>query len=368
MVVLQAEDRQFGLVVDGINDTQEIVVKPLGKQLKGLTLYAGATIMGDGQVALILDVLGIAQRSGVFGELREQSRTAEKSKNQIELEQQRLLLCRAGSFQRLAVPLSLVARLEELPQSAVELAGGGPVVQYRGSILPLVSLNALLEPGVHEDICTADPMQVVVFNDGDRAIGMVVDEIIDIVEDAVTARQKSARKGLMGSGVVGKRVTDFLDLSEVIGAAKSNWLRSSPDVSSIDKILVVDCSTFFRNLIKSSLEMEGYAVVEASNVEEALQQVEHHSPTLVMAALDLPDNGASILASALRGRTEWKSIPILALIDSVEPSSSRDLSVNEFQECCSKLDISAVRESVAGLISCTQFKGREVTCAGERAN
>src|SRR4029078_3914392 len=98
MVILQAEDRQFGLVVDGINDTQEIVVKPLGKQFKGLTVYAGATIMGDGRVALILDVLGIGQRSGVLAESREQARTAGEQKTQSGLEQQRLLLFRAGSF------------------------------------------------------------------------------------------------------------------------------------------------------------------------------------------------------------------------------------------------------------------------------
>ncbi len=147
MVVLQAEDRQFGLVVDGINDTQEIVVKPLGKQLKGLTVYAGATIMGDGRVALILDVLGIGQRSGVLAESREQARAAAEQKTQSGIEQQRLLLFRAGSFERLAVPLSLVARLEEFPAASIEHAGGCQVVQYRNRILPLVPLRAVLEPG-----------------------------------------------------------------------------------------------------------------------------------------------------------------------------------------------------------------------------
>ena len=146
MVVLQAEDRQFGLVVDGINDTQEIVVKPLGKQLKGLTLYAGATIMGDGRVALILDVLGIGQRSGVLAEFLEQARASGQQKAQVEIAPQCLLLFRTGSFGRLAVPLSLVARLEEFPQSSIEHAGGGQVVQYRERILPLVSLRTVLEP------------------------------------------------------------------------------------------------------------------------------------------------------------------------------------------------------------------------------
>jgi two-component system chemotaxis sensor kinase CheA len=193
IVVLQAEDRQFGLVVDGINDTQEIVVKPLGKQLKGLTVYAGATIMGDGRVALILDVLGIGQRSGVIAEFREPTRTVAEQKTQSGIEQQRLLLFRAGSFERLAVPLSLVARLEEFPQSAIEHAGGGQVVQYRNRILPLVPLRNVLETGEPDLKQMSDPVQVVVLNDGDRSVGMVVDQILDVAEEAVTVRQKSSR-------------------------------------------------------------------------------------------------------------------------------------------------------------------------------
>ena len=155
IVVLQAEDRQFGLVVDGINDTQEIVVKPLGKQLKGLTEYAGATIMGDGRVALILDVLGIGQRSGVLAEGREQARAAAEKNAQAGVEQQRLLLFRAGSFERLAVPLSLVARLEEFPRSSIEYAGGCQVVQYRNRILPLVPLRDVLESAAPDQDQTA---------------------------------------------------------------------------------------------------------------------------------------------------------------------------------------------------------------------
>jgi two-component system, chemotaxis family, sensor kinase CheA len=221
IVVVQAEDRQFGLVVDSINDTQEIVVKPLGKQLKGLTLYAGATIMGDGRVALILDVLGIGQAAGVLTAFHEQPRACGQQKAQSEIELQRLLLFRAGSFERLAVPLSLVARLEKFPQSAIEHAGGGKVVQYRDRILPLVSLRMVLEPGVGAEGLEADPLQVVVFNDGDRSVGMVVDQILDAVEESVGVRQKSGRKGLLGSAVVGKRVTDLLDLNEIMQAASA---------------------------------------------------------------------------------------------------------------------------------------------------
>jgi two-component system chemotaxis sensor kinase CheA len=206
-------------VVDGINDTQEIVVKPLGKQLKGLTLYAGATIMGDGRVALILDVLGIGQRSGVLAESTEQARAAKQQPAQEEVEKQCLLLFRAGSFPRLAVPLSLVARLEEFPQSAIEHAGGCEVVQYRNRILPLVSLRTVLEPNAPGHGESPDPVQVVIFNDRNSSVGMVVDEILEVTEDAVTVHHGSGRTGLLGSAVVGNQVTDFLDLHQVIQAA-----------------------------------------------------------------------------------------------------------------------------------------------------
>src|ERR1035438_295551 len=263
MVILQAEDRQFGLVVDGINDTQEIVVKPLGKQLKGVTVYAGATIMGDGRVALILDVLGIGQRSGVVAEFREQARAAAEQKTQTGIEQQRLLLFRVGSFERLAVPLSLVARLEEFPRNSIEHAGGCQVVQYRDHILPLVPLRDVLEPGAPDQDQAPDPVQVVVFNDGDRSVGLVVDQILDVAEEAVTVRQKSGRKGLLGSAVVSKRVTDFLDLNHVLHAAAEDWFQGTGGPASGKRVLVAQAPAFSRGLTSRRGYMAGYRVLEA---------------------------------------------------------------------------------------------------------
>jgi two-component system chemotaxis sensor kinase CheA len=288
MVVLQAEDRQFGLVVDGINDTQEIVVKPLSKQLKGLTIYAGATIMGDGHVALILDVLGIGQRSGVMAESREQSRASVEKKTEAGMEQQRLLLFRAGSFERLAIPLSLVARLEEFPQSSIEHAGGSQVVQYRNRILPLIPLRDVLDSGTPAQGQPADPVQVIVFNDGDRSVGLMVDQILDVAEETVTVRQKSGRKGLLGSAVVGKRVADFLDLNQVIRVAAADWLQPAGASSAGKRILVAEASAFSRGLIRSGLDMAGYQVLEAANLDEALRSLERHPVDIVVTSLDLP--------------------------------------------------------------------------------
>jgi two-component system chemotaxis sensor kinase CheA len=365
MVVLQAEDRQFGLVVDGINDTQEIVVKPLGKQLKGLTVYAGATIMGDGRVALILDVLGIGQRSGVLAESREQARAAVEQKAQSGIEQQRLLLFRAGSFERLAVPLSLVARLEEFPQKSIEHAGGCQVVQYRNRILPLVSLRAVLESGAPGQDQTPDPVQVVVFNDGERSVGLVVDQILDVAEEAVTVRQKSSRKGLLGSAVVGKRVTDFLDLNQVIHAATENWFQGTGGSASGKRILVAEASAFSRGLIRSGLDMAGYRVLEAANLDEATRELEQQPVDVVVAALDLPPDGSSALLAAMRRRPEWKAIPVLALADSAEQVQARTSKPMDFQDCQVKFDREAMLESVARLASALASAGAAPVPVGE---
>jgi two-component system chemotaxis sensor kinase CheA len=365
MVVLQAEDRQFGLVVDGIHDTQEIVVKPLGKQLKGLTLYAGATIMGDGRVALILDVLGIAQSSGVFDEKREQARGAEKRRAEAGTEAQRLLLFRAGSFDRLAIPLSLVGRLEEFPRSAIEHAGGGQVVQYRDRILPLVSLQTVLEPGAPDCNSSADPVQVVVFDDGDRSVGMVVDQFLDIVEEAAKLRKKSDRAGILGSAVVGKKVTDFLDLNAVIAASQGNWEQGGGGRGAGISILVADPSSFSRGMIRSGLEMAGYEVLEAANQAEAIHKLDDKPIDLVLAALDLAPKGSSALFAAMRRRSAWKDIPVIALADSAGQIQASDIAKAGCHDCIAKFDQAVVLESVARLVSPQIPSDAELAFVGE---
>ncbi|MGH7751995.1 MAG: chemotaxis protein CheW, partial [Gemmatimonadales bacterium] len=223
MVVLQADDRQFGLVVDRVNDTEEIVVKPLGKQLKGINAFAGATIMGDGKVALILDVLGLAQRAHVVSERRDQTVIDEqqaRAASEAGGERQTLLLFRAGEQDRLGVPLGLVARLEEFPLEKLERGGGCEVVQYRDQILPLVRLASVLGLGAPP---VRDPAQVIVFTEGERRIGLLVDQIIDIVQGRITTKSEARRPGVLGLAVIGGRVTEMIDLQEVIAQAAPEW-------------------------------------------------------------------------------------------------------------------------------------------------
>ncbi|MGO9085792.1 MAG: chemotaxis protein CheA [Terriglobales bacterium] len=222
IVVLQAESRQFGLVVDDILDTEEIVVKPLGKQLKSISAYSGATIMGDGRVALILDVLGLAQRAQVAAEARE----ATLQESCVEAPQAALrhvhafLLAENGLEGRVAIPLSIVARLEEFPRSVVERAGAQEVMQYRGQIMPLVRLSEIIPATRDADMLSnAGSIQVVVYSEGKRTVGLIVDRIVDIVEERSEVERLAPRPGVVGSFVVQRQVTDLLDLPAIVRAA-----------------------------------------------------------------------------------------------------------------------------------------------------
>lgn len=220
IVVLQADGRQFGLVVDEINDTQEIVVKPLDQQIKGTTALAGATIMGDGHVALILDVLGLAQKAHVISEARDKALAEAEAAARLNAQAvnltETLLLVQVGD-RRLAVPLSLVARLEEFPRTQVENANGRTVVQYRNEIMPLVDIAYAIgaNPQAYYDEDN-DNLHVIVYTSNGRSMGLMVDSILDIVDEPITTGEAQDGTGVRGSAVVQGKVTDIVDVIELV--------------------------------------------------------------------------------------------------------------------------------------------------------
>ena len=238
IVVVQADGREFGLVVDEITDTEEIVVKPLGKQLKGISAYSGATIMGDGRAALILDILGLAQCAQVIAETRdsalnEQGKTKESGARREEAasDRQTVLVVQVGERGRMAIPLSLVARLEEFPASAIEQIGTQEVTQYRGEIMPLIRLSTLSATGggASAAATVADArLPVVVYSESGCSVGLVVDRIVDIVDEKLVVQNPARRPGVVGSSVIQKRVTDMLDVARVVRDAIPGFAESSP--------------------------------------------------------------------------------------------------------------------------------------------
>jgi two-component system chemotaxis sensor kinase CheA len=219
IVVLQAEHRQFGLVVDEILDTEEIVVKPLNNQLKGISAFSGATIMGDGRVALILDILGLAQRAKLISEARASARTHQPDHVHAATAEsvQSLLVARHGRDSQVAIPLSLVARLEGFPASMVKRVGGREVMQYRDQIIPLVRLSQVLPTGEVPDHSRADDsIEVVIYAEGGHTVGLIVDCIVDIVEEHVAIDPLASRPGVVGSYAKRDCITELLDLPAIL--------------------------------------------------------------------------------------------------------------------------------------------------------
>jgi two-component system, chemotaxis family, sensor kinase CheA len=221
IVVLQVDSRRFGLVVDEVHDAEEIVVKPLSKHLKGIRAYAGATIMGDGKLALILDVLGIAAGAGITADAHEALVKKESSEAQVSAgDAQKFILFSGPGNSRMALPLNALARLEEIPVSRIELSGERSVVQYRGQILPLIRVSKVLPTSSNwnDEANVANPastVSVLVLNHDGRTFGLVVDRIVDIVEQATEVRAAATRDGVLCSTVIGEHVTELLDVPAI---------------------------------------------------------------------------------------------------------------------------------------------------------
>ncbi len=216
IVVLRADDRQFGLIVDRINDTEEIVVKPLSSQLKNIPVYSGTTIMGDGQVALILDVMGLAQSANVISDVSKSGKQDHHEHSQLtNQDHQTLLVAGIGASNRVAVQLAQVTRLEKIESQTIEIADGREVVQYRGEIISLIRLNDIM--GIPSSRSSEDPLlDVIVYSNTDRTVGIVVDRIIDIVKQSIDIRTDNQSNGRSTSAVIQGRVTDLIDLPAIM--------------------------------------------------------------------------------------------------------------------------------------------------------
>jgi two-component system chemotaxis sensor kinase CheA len=226
IAVLRSEGRRFGLVVDRVINTEEIVVKAVGGQLKAIGLYSGATVLGDGTVALILDVQALARRAlrTETGE-RQESREAAARATAVEAERQRMLLAAIGAGRRVAIPLDTVTRLEQVRADSVERVGNREVVQYRGAILPIVRLDRHLGAYGETD---REVLEVIVYADHGRSVAIVVEEILDIVDGETAVRSDIDDMGLLGSAVLGDRVTELLDVRAAILAADPAFYSAHP--------------------------------------------------------------------------------------------------------------------------------------------
>ena len=234
IVVLNANERQFGLVVEQICDAEEIVVKPLGNQLKGIAGFSGATIMGDGSVALILDIMGLAQKAQVVRENQEQAMADSKDKSLADNEvtdKETLLIFRVGEKGRNSIPLSTVARLEEFKCSDIERSGNNDVIQYRGEIIPLIDLLNFFDSS--QQVKKNATIQTIIYTHQNKSVALVVDQILDIVEENITVKRSLTRKGILGTVVVQDLVTDLIDMEGIVREMDPAFFDDHQEVLSL---------------------------------------------------------------------------------------------------------------------------------------
>ncbi len=267
IVVIQVGSQSFGIVVDAVLHTEEIVVKPMSSKLRHIAMFSGNTILGDGSVIMIVDPNGIARALGstVTSQMAAADAAATKPAA-ADGQATSLLLFRAGSTQLKAVPLALVTRLEEIDARKVEISNGRHMVQYRGQLMPLVTLSDEVR------IKGEGAQPLLVFSDGSRAMALVVDEIVDIVEERLDIQVASENAGVLGSAIVKGQAAEIIDVGHFLPLAFEDWFRRKEQSarSPARRVLLIDDSPFFRNMLTPVLQAAGYQVTAVGAAAEAL--------------------------------------------------------------------------------------------------
>lgn len=351
IVVTQVGNQIFGLVVDGVFHTEEIVIKPMSSKLRHIPVFSGTTILGDGSVIMIIDPNGIAQllsrtaQSGRDGtpELTERGQTA--AEDVVSL-----LVFRAGSHQPKAVPLSLVTRLEEIDCRKIEISDGRHLVQYRGHLMPLLRLDT--QSGLKQD--GAQP--ILVFSDGGRSMGLVVDEIIDIVEERLNIEVASERPGVLGYAVIKGNATEIVDIGHFLPQAFADWFRRRDAAVERDArtVLLVDDSAFFRDMLAPLIKAAGCQVIavgSATAAFEALASDRHFD--LVVTDIEMPDMDGFAFAEKLRSMPATARLPIIATTAVVSDDAIARGRAIGFYDFVAKFDrtglIAAIKEQSADI-------------------
>jgi len=346
VVVMQVGSQVFGVVVDGVFHTEEIVIKPMSSKLRDIAAFSGATILGDGTVIMIVDPNGIAQALGRVTPLT-QARNSERDavEEAVEEDLTPLLVFRAGSPQPKAVLLSLVSRLEEIDCRRIETADGHHLVQYRDQLMPLLRIDsqtAIKEEGVQP---------ILVFSDQGRSMGLVVDEIVDIVEQRLDVEVASERPGVLGYAVVKGSATEIVDIGHFLPQAYADWFRRGDGQAAplARKVLLVDDSAFFRDLLAPLIKAAGYQVVAVASAAQALAAVESGGRIdIVVTDVEMPEMDGFGLAEALRQNPATAAIPVIALSAMVSAETIERGRAAGFHDFVAKFDraglIAAIKE------------------------
>lgn len=309
VVVCKVGATDFGLLVDYIYDTEEIVVKPVSRLLQQIPAYSGNTVLGDGGVIMILDPNGILRSMGAELEIGAKDDKAHRTAQAAAARTATFLLFRSSGGGPKAVPLELVSRLEEIEVEAIEQSNGRPVVQYRDDLMVLATVSG-------QDMPKEGTCEVIVFNYDNKTVGLVVDEILDIVNAEPTVKLTSEDRMFLGTIVMAGRSTDVLDvgylLSQELDITLNVEALELPEDKQNHEILFVEDSMFFRNLTVPFLSAVGYKVTSVSSAHDALYQLSKRKFDLIITDIEMPEMDGFDLAESVRAMADHRAVPIIA--------------------------------------------------------
>lgn len=346
IVVMQVGSQRFGVVVDSVSHTEEIVVKPLASVLRGISLVSGSTILGDGRVIMIIDPNGLSQlaaaRSDKTGEATKSEADAAKTGDTNRMS---LLLCRAGAEGLKAVPLALVTRLEELDAEDVERLSDRCVAQYRGTLIPILYANDEVERK------TSGKQPLLIFSEGERTMGLVVDQIVDIVETAFELKLSSTSPDIMGGAIINGTATEVLDVAHFVQRAfgESFDIPVGHGHERNGRLLLVDDNAFHRAMLEPVLKGNGYAVTTCTSASEALEKLSGDARfDAVVSEVDLRGLDGIGFAERVRSVLHMQNLPIIAIATGGDPDSIERGRMAGFTDYVAKFDrnglLAALRE------------------------
>lgn len=344
VVVTQVGAQTFGIVVDSVFHTEEIVVKPMSNMLRDISMFSGNTILGDGSVIMIIDPNGIAQQ--IDTEQATAANDTAGAGDVIDMSSRTtttMLLFRAESKELKAVPLSLVTRLEEISVNDIEKSNGRDLVQYRGTLMPLIYIN---DRACHRE---EGQQPILVFTDEDRSMGLVVDEIVDIVEDHLNIEISAERPGMVGSAIIKGKATEIIDVSYYLPKAFDDWLENKDDKTLHREfnLLLVDDSPFFRNMLAPLLGAAGYKVTLAESANDAIRLKDNGLIfDVIVSDIEMPGMDGIQFATEIKTDPRWRDTPIIALSSHTSPDTIERSRRAGFIDYVAKFDRQGLIESL----------------------
>lgn len=305
VVIMRVGGESFGVIVDKVADVQEVVVKPLSASLAHLKVFTGHTILGDGSVVLILDPGGLAMSIGIE---KGGDKKREVKKDLAGADKMRLVLFRAGPGVVKVLPVSLIARIEMVDPGRIEHADGGLTMIHQDRLMPLVPVaSTLFDP--------SRSYPVLVITDGDLTVGLLVDEIVDIIEETLDVQLSSGGFDTIGAAVIRGHAVEFIDVNSYMKSVASSVKRQSK--TSRSQVLLVHNDAFTRDFLSPMLSAAGYRVTAASTAKEALQIIDQGSHVdAVVTSTELAEMTGNELASAVRRGASTRDVPVIGLIGS----------------------------------------------------